>query len=164
MSTGIDAQVVTLSPRLQALVNALKQTDILRIIFSEDTPGLCITFHAPAPEICACIGDFAAAAQVAPEVVELIRVELESPAAQFKSVYSFEGRGRIVAVNGESRIDLLNVEGIPIVSYNDISRIKDTPELPRESGVVNFILLVNGVIRQAVGLHRFFAFPEQSKA
>ena len=163
MSLGIGPQV-DISPRLQALEYCLQQTHILRIVPSHGFPGLSVAENALTPKFRAAVLYLAPHTKIAPDVIEFVAIKLESFSGEFKCVYSPE-RGRwLVAMNGETRVDFLNIEGIPIMSNNNISLIKDAFEAGYEPRIVLWGFFVMWVIRETIGLNLFVPFPEHGKA
>jgi len=162
MTLGIGPQV-DISPRLQALEYCLQQTHILRIVPAHGFPGLSVAENALTPKFRAAVLYLAPYTKIAPDVIEFIAVKLESFSGEFKCVYSPE-RGRwLVAVNSETRVDFLNVEGVPIMSDNNLRLIKDALEAGYKPGIVLWGFFVIWVIRETIGLNLFVAHPQNCK-
>lgn len=160
MLAVIDSEIGVISPRLQSLINALKQPNVLRVIPTHQTPGFCIAGLTPSPQLRACVRDFAAAIQLPPNIVEFIATECEDFAGEFKCVYSLKRGWWLVAMDGKTRHDFLDVKGHSIVPYDNLRLIQDRPEVGRKRNVRVLITLIDGIIRKAVGLYSFTTRPK----
>ena len=123
--TGIEVEVRMIgSKRFQALIDPLKQSNILGVIAKHLIPRACFALHAAKPEVFARMCDFAATAEDATEVVEFITIELEELARNLQCIDGLEWRWSMELVGEEAGAGLLEIEGVPIVSDDDISRVK----------------------------------------
>lgn len=150
---------INISPRLQALVNALKKPDILSIVFAEESPGFLVTLHAFPPEVRALVLKFATAGKIPPEVIKLIRIKLKGATAELESVQRLVWRWWFQSMNGESRIDFFDIERITVVSHYVGRSIENCPEIPKQGAVAVLLGNILGVINYAMGLDRFFIMP-----
>ena len=162
MSLGIGPQV-DISPRLQAFIDALKQTDILRIIPAHSGPGLEITVYATAPESGACIRKLATAAEIPPDIIELIAVEFEFLTRNFKRVNCFKGTRWRQPMDHEAGADFLHVEGIAVMRDDYIRTIKHLPKLPTQMRIVCFADVIIWIVREAMRLY-WLSLPAHCKA
>ncbi len=130
MTTGIDVEVRMVgSERFQTLIDPLKQSNILGVIAMHLIPRACFALHAAKPEVFARMCDFAATAEDATEVVEFITIELEELARNLQCINGLEWRWSMELVGDEAGARLLKIEGIPIVSDDDISRVQNAPKV-----------------------------------
>ena len=160
----VEGAEINLSPRLQAIVNFLKEDNILRIIFAQDVPCFAISLHAGSPEMGARVRELATAAELASEIIELITRELTHLPAYLKGVNRLKWRGGWEPINNESRPDFPYIEGVSIVSDDEIGLIEDFPEMSTEGKIAVSLFGIIGIIAETIGLDRFCPLPHYGKA
>ncbi len=153
MGGGIGSQI-EIGPRLQALICALEQPHVLRIIAPHCGPGFWVSFDATTPESGPCIRHLAATAEIPPDIIELIAVEFEFFACYLKGVNGLKGTWWREAIDDKTSPDFLYVEGIAVMRDDYIRLIKNLPQVSAEMRVACFTGLVRWVVREAIRFDR----------
>lgn len=74
------------SPRTNAVIDLLKETNILRVILPHDAPASFIARHAAEPQMRACVRQLRANAKITSKIIKLIRVKLKMPSSNLKGI------------------------------------------------------------------------------
>ena len=129
MSTGIDAQVMTLSPRLKALIDGMQKLNVMGIVLAHDDPRFIAALDAFSPKVRATVLDLAPASDIAAYVIQFVAIKFEGAAGKLKRVYCFEWRWGWKTVDCQSSIDLLYVKRIAVMRDNNVGAVKNAKKV-----------------------------------
>lgn len=123
MSSIEKTEVGKLGPRLEALVNPNEKPDILCIIATHEPPGFGVALYTTSPQMGTSIRHFPPTSEIAAEIIKFVAIELERPASELEGIYRLERSWRLVPVNRWAGVDLLDIEGVTIMSNNNIGPV-----------------------------------------